>query len=212
MRLRAHHPPGKDMDMEHRPDEIPSQFETERLIVRRYHLSDDAAYLAAGLRNVEHLGRFESDNSLRKIKTQEDSRKLLGEYLSAWNARRYFMYGAFDKPSGAFTAQIYVGVVSWTTPEFEVGYVADVDHVGQGLVTEAVKGVLKGIFESLNAHRVRIECSDSNPRSAHVAERCGFVREGHIRENRREADGSLTGTYHFGLLRSEYDSLKENNR
>jgi len=31
-----------------------------------------------------------------------------------------------------------------------------------------------------------------------------MVREGHIRENKRNADGSISGTLHYGLLRSEF--------
>jgi len=34
-----------------------------------------------------------------------------------------------------------------------------------------------------------------------------MILEGHIRENRRNADGTLSGTLHFGLLRSEFEAL-----
>jgi RimJ/RimL family protein N-acetyltransferase len=37
-----------------------------------------------------------------------------------------------------------------------------------------------------------------------VAERCGFVREGHLRKNKLAPDGSYTGTLFFGLLKEEY--------
>jgi len=75
-------------------------------------------------------------------------------------------------------------------------------------VTEAVKGALGFVFGPLGAHRVRLECDDTNLRSLRVAERCGFVREGHLRQNHRHADGSVSvsGTLHFGLLRAERTS------
>jgi RimJ/RimL family protein N-acetyltransferase len=47
-------------------------------------------------------------------------------------------------------------------------------------------------------------CSDANPRSAHVAERCGFVREGQLRQSQKLADGRICGEYYYGLLREEY--------
>jgi hypothetical protein len=31
-----------------------------------------------------------------------------------------------------------------------------------------------------------------------------MVKEGHIRENKRNADGSISGTLHYGMLRSEF--------
>ena len=73
-------------------------------------------------------------------------------------------------------------------------------------MTEAVKAALGFVFGPLGAHRVRFECDDTNLRSLRVAERCGFVREGHIRQNHQHADGSVSGTLHLGLLRSELTS------
>ena len=63
-------------------------------------------------------------------------------------------------------------------------------------------------FEHLKAHRVRLECDDSNVRSHRVAERCGMVKEGHIRENKKNPDGTLSGTLHYGLLRSEFAAVE----
>ncbi|MCC6169163.1 MAG: GNAT family N-acetyltransferase [Caldilineaceae bacterium] len=49
--------------------------------------------------------------------------------------------------------------------------------------------------------------NEVNIRSQRVAERCGFVREGHIRQVHPHilcADGSYSGDYLYGLLRSEW--------
>jgi len=62
-------------------------------------------------------------------------------------------------------------------------------------------------FEHLAAHRVRLECDEANVRSRRVAECCGMILEGHIRENKRNAGGTLSGTLHFGLLKSEFEAL-----
>lgn len=105
-------------------------------------------------------------------------------------------------------AQIYVGPANWDLPEFEIGYFADKDHEGRGYATEAVKATLRFIFEHLKAHRVRLECDDTNVQSRRVAERCGMVREGWFRENKRDADGTFSGTVHFGLLRSELEDVE----
>ena len=88
-----------------------------------------------------------------------------------------------------------------------IGFFVDRDHEGQGYVTEAARAAMGSIFEYLGAHRVRMECDDTNERSWRVAERCGMVREGHIRENKVNADGTLSGTVHFGLLKREFETL-----
>ncbi|NSW53349.1 MAG: GNAT family N-acetyltransferase [Anaerolineae bacterium] len=184
---------------------IPEQIETERLLLRCYTPQDAAMYLTAGLRNRDHLERYERHNSLRTINTMAESENLLQAYRSAWDKREYFMLGAFEKTSGDFVAQIYIGVPQWNLPECEIGYIADVDHQGKGYVSEGVRAALDFCFTHLKAHRVRLECDDSNTASARVAQRCGFRQEGHLRENQRQPDGTITGTLLFGLLKAEWE-------
>jgi aminoglycoside 6'-N-acetyltransferase len=118
--------------------------------------------------------------------------------------------GAFKRETEEFVAQVYVGPVDWDVPEFTIGFFADNDHEGKGYVTEASRAAIGFIFEHLGAHRVRLECDDTNQRSVRVAERCGMVREGHIRENKRHTDGTLSGTLHYGLLKREFEALDKN--
>ena len=102
-----------------------------------------------------------------------------------------------------FVAQIYIGARNWDLPEFELGYFADKDHEGRGYVTESIKETIPFIFNRLLAHRIRIECDDTNLRSIRVAQRYRFIKERHIREDKRAPDGCFTGTVLFGLLCSE---------
>ena len=185
---------------------IPIQVETERLILRSYHAGDGPWYFEMSQRNKSHLTMFESGNAVVRIRKVEDAEEIVREFEELWRQRRAFFLGAFDKETGKFVAQIYIGIVSWELPEFELGYFSDVEHEGKGYVTEAARKAVRFTFDYLGAHRIRIECDDTNDRSSRVAERCGFVKEGHIRENKKNLDGSLSGTFHFGLLRRELDS------
>jgi aminoglycoside 6'-N-acetyltransferase len=189
--------------------DIPTQFETERLLVRCYQPGDGKWYYDVSLRNREHLSRYETGNVLNTLRNEVDAETVIRDFVTRWLAHECFFLGAFEKATGEFAAQIYVGVVNWDLPEFELGYIADVDHEGQGYVTEAARGALRFIFNHLHAHRVRLECDDTNTRSYRVAERCGMALEGHIRENKRHADGSISGTLHYGLLRSEFERLNK---
>ena len=184
--------------------DIPTRIETERLILRPYHAGDGAWYHGMSQKNKAHLARYESGNAVMTIKTVKEAESVVRDFAAAWATREAFILGAFRQDTQAFVAQIYIGVVNWDLPEFALGYFADVEHQRQGYVTEATKGALCFIFEHLGAHRVRLECDEGNLRSCRVAERCGMVEEGHIRENKRNADGSISGTLHYGLLRSEF--------
>jgi len=189
--------------------DLPTRLETERLYLRPYQPGDGPWYFAMSQRNqaAMHLSRYEADNPANTLRTEEDAEVLMRDFAIGWAARRVFFLGAFDRATDEFAAQIYIGVVSWELPEFELGYFADVDHEGLGYVTEAARAALGFIFKHLCAHRVRLECDDTNVRSFGVAERCGMTREGHIRQNHKHADGTITGTLHYGLLRNEYEGI-----
>jgi RimJ/RimL family protein N-acetyltransferase len=185
--------------------DIPTRFETERLIVRCYEAGDGPMYYAAGMRNRDHLQRYESDNAILTAKTEEEAEILVRELHADWVARNCFFMGAFDKATREFVAQIYVGVVNWDLPEFALGYFADKDHEGQGFVTEALPAALRFIFEHLRAHRIRLETNETNTRSRRVAERRGFIQEGRLRASRRNPDGTFSDDVLYGLLKSEHE-------
>jgi RimJ/RimL family protein N-acetyltransferase len=184
--------------------EIPDGFETERLHVRRYRAGDGPAYWEMAQRSREHLFPFEAGNPALALTSEEEAEILMREFAAEWAQRKHFFFGAWKRADGRFVAQVYVGAVDWDLPEFEVGYFVDVDHQGQGYMTEAVKGALAFIFTHLQAWRVRLRCSEANLRSCRVAERCGFVREAHLRQSQKLADGTVSGEFYYGLLREEY--------
>jgi ribosomal-protein-serine acetyltransferase len=190
--------------------EIPTRIETERIYLRKYEAGDGQWYYAMSQKNRPHLAQYESENVVMSIESEQDAEVVVRQLAAEWKARNCFFMGAFDKETDEFVAQVYIGPVNWNVPEFEIGFFVDKDYEGQGYVTEAVKAVLGFIFEHLKAHRVRMECDDTNERSWRVAERCGMVREGHFRENKKNADGRLSGTLWFGLLKREFESIDIN--
>ena len=184
--------------------EFPDKMETERLLLRSYQAGDGPMVFAAGLRNRDHLAEFESGNVLLSLKDEEHAKAVARELGEKWIARECFFIGLFEKTTGEWVGQVYIGPTDWELPEFTIGYVADVHHEGKGYISEAVQHVLKTLFEDLGAHRVRSECDENNVRSARLLERCGFIREAHLRENKRNADGSYHGDYLYAILRREY--------
>ncbi len=186
--------------------QFPTQFESERLLLRCYQPGDGKWYYAMSLKNRQHLMRYESDNVAVNISSEAAAEELLQYLANEWGKGTCFFIGAFHKGSGEFVAQVYVGTMDWQLPEFQIGYFADVDHEGQGYVSEAVRATLKILFEQLNAHRVRLECNETNVRSIRIAERCQMTREGYLRENKRNPDGTYGGSLIYGLLKNEYQA------
>ncbi len=183
---------------------LPPKIETDRLLLRSYREGDEKWYLEMSQRNRVHLEKYEPDNPVMEIHGKDDAKKIISDLVNAWKTSTHFFMGVFLKGPDQFVAQLYIGPVNWDLPEFGIGYFADVKHEGKGYVTEAVNAVVKLLFERLNAYRIRIETDDTNARSIGVAERCGFVEEDHIRENKKNPDGTHSGTLYYGLLRSEF--------
>ena len=187
--------------------ELPDQIETERLYLRPFRPGDGRWYYEVGQRNHDHLMRYEADNVVMEIKSVEEAETAVCDLAADWKGRKYYFMCGFERSSGEFAVQIYIGPVKRGLPEFEIGYFVDKDHEGRGYVTEAAKAAIRFCFVHLNAHRVSLRCDETNERSFRVAERCGMVREGYFRETRKNPDGSYTGTLHYGMLRSEWECL-----
>lgn len=59
----------------------------------------------------------------------------------------------------------------------EIGYWIHVNHINQGLATEASAALTRVAFEIHNVDRVEIHCDPANVRSASVPRKLGFVHE-----------------------------------
>jgi RimJ/RimL family protein N-acetyltransferase len=184
--------------------DFPEKIETERLLLRPYKAGDGPLLFAAGQKNREHLAEFESDNVLLFLKNETHAEATARELSADWVARQCFFIGIFEKTSSDWAGQIYIGPTNWDLPEFTIGYVADVDFEGKGYISEAVLSVVKMLFEDIGAYRVTADCNENNTRSFRLLERCGFRKEGHLLENRKNPDGTFHGDYLFAMLRREY--------
>ena len=183
---------------------LPSSLTTKRLDLRRY-VSDDAAWYATmALRNRAHLARHESDNAAMTIATEADATTAIQGFNEEAEAGKAAFLGVFRRLDGAFVGQIYIGVGNADLPGYLVGYFCDEAHVRQGYITEAAVATVAALFGNCGALRVGLWCDDTNIASQRIAERLGMAREGHIRADKRHADGSITGSVCYGLLRDEF--------
>lgn len=150
--------------------DIPERIEVERIYLRCYEAGDGPWYFAMSQRNRTHLARYEAESVVMSIESEQAAEDVVRELAAEWKARPCFFMGAFDRETDEFVAQVYVGPVSWGVPEFDIGFFVDRDHdEGQGYVTEAVRAAMGFAFEHLKAHRVRLECDDTNERSWRLA-------------------------------------------
>ena len=184
---------------------IPDHFETERLALRAYGSGDGQAYFDIIERNRDHL-RGIMPEPILGIASAQDAEAFVRQWAEDWAARQRFCFGGWEKTSHDFVAEIYIQAMDWDVPTIELGFYADVHQQGKGYVSEAVQAAIPFIFDHLKAHKICIVCDDGDPKSHAVAERCGFMREGVLREQKRRIGGGFISSRFYGLLRSEYEN------
>lgn len=183
---------------------LPQRLDTARLYLRPYRTEDAPWYFVVAQRNRDHLARHESGNDIFNIHCVEDAAAVLGAFARSWHVRSAFPLGVFLRDTDEFVGQIYLSETNAALPAFNLGFFADCAHVNHGYLTEAARRTLGFAFEDLGAHRVGLWCDETNTPSRRIAERCGFRLEGHVREDKRLDDDTITGSLCFGLLRHEY--------
>jgi aminoglycoside 6'-N-acetyltransferase len=182
---------------------LPQQLDTGRLTLRPYRVDDAPWYFDAAQRNRTHLAEHESGNPVFGIHCVADAAGVLRTFAKRWDEHAAFPLAVFLRGTPEFVGQIYLGTTDSALPSFNLGFFGDCAHLNHGYITEAARAALGFAFEVLGAHRVGLWCDDTNLRSQRLAERCGFLREGHTREDKRHADGSVTGSFCYGLLRGD---------
>ncbi|SFS31919.1 GNAT family N-acetyltransferase [Marininema halotolerans] len=108
--------------------------------------------------------------------------------------RRDLRFHLFIKENGAFVGSSGLHRLDWKVPCAEIGYWCRKRYMGQGLISEAVRGLRDFGVKQLGMKRLAIHCDRENGASRRVAERAGFTLEGILRQHERATNGELRDT------------------
>lgn len=85
----------------------------------------------------------------------------------------------------------------------ELGYMLRTEYEGQGVMTEALRGLLSQTFGQDGLHRVTAYVDTENVASQRVLERLGFQREGTVRHAMHHPERGWRDHHLYGLLSGE---------
>ena len=159
--------------------------ETERLILRKMVLNDaEAVFAYASNSEVSRYTLWETHRSI------EDSRAFLEFATQKYENGGEPDWGIVYRGNGWLVGAC--GLVNWEAEHAraEVGFVLSREYWGRGLMSEAVRAILRFGFERMNLNRIEARCIAENAASARVMEKAGMVYEGTLRQ--REY---IKGTY-----------------
>lgn len=191
--------------------DIPTEFSSARLHLRRYQPEQDSAVYFQMLRaNQDHLREF-MPPMMEAVQNEADAENVLSQLVGEWQSRKLFIFGIWEKGSERFVGEAYLANPDWQVPCIELGYFVTKDNTGRGYAIEAAQATIQYAFERLGVVRVELQCAADNIASQRVAERCGFTLEGRQRQRQHKKDGTLVDRLWYGLLRYDYDLLMQRN-
>ena len=156
--------------------------------------------------NWNHLYEF-LPPSLMAVQSEADVEVEIRRQMVEWNLRNLFIFGAWEKATGAYVGESYLANADWDVPRIEVGYFIVQDKTKRGFATEAARATIRFAFEHMEVVRVELQCTADNEASRGVAEHCGFVYEGRMRQRHRKKSEALVDVLWYGMLLSEWQNM-----
>jgi len=172
--------------------------QTPRLVLRGLG-EDDVPFL------LEHFGRSEINeySADDNVKNLEEAKELYLKYIAPTTNR--FRLGLLldDK---------LIGTVGFYGIDHENGKAiagADLmkEYWGKGLMTEALQALIDYGFEQMNLNRIDATSDPENSRSIRLMERCGFRREGLLRQ-RFYYKASFHDEAIYSLLKEDWRAMR----
>lgn len=91
----------------------------------------------------------------------------------------------------------------------EIGYILSEKYWGLGIMTEALKAVMRFAFEDLNVDAIYIGHAKANIGSGKAQDKCGFKIIGEVPNYRTWIDGTNTSLIERKMTKEEYLSRKK---
>lgn len=90
---------------------------------------------------------------------------------------------AVETAEGIHIGNVGLHAINWKDRSTELGIViGEKSYWGQGYGSDAVRTLLRLAFETMNLHRVFLRVDADNGRAIRCYEKCGFQREGVLRD------------------------------
>ncbi len=172
--------------------DLPTSLETERLLLRPPQAGDGAMLHAAVAESLPELRRFLASLPWVAEEQSTTSSEIYCRNAQAnFLARRDMPFLLIEKSTGQVIGATGLHRTVWGTLKTEIGYWCRTSRAHNGFIVEAVSALADYAFANLRASRVEIVTDEANLPARRVAERCQFVLEGILRNERRAPDGTL---------------------
>lgn len=145
--------------------------------------SEEEAYMADSEEEVEKIAQWyrtrnEQKDRLDLAVVQKETNQVIGEVV----------FNEYDSNANKVNFRILIGP----------------NGRNKGLGSEAIKLFIEYGFKNLNLHKIELQVYSFNPRGEHVYTKCGFVKEGVLRQDFKY-EKEYIDTILYSILSSEYN-------
>ncbi len=186
---------------------LPTHVESGTLLLRRY-LPSDAFTLAEVYRANRERLKEDFPNRIERVVDAESAEAFIWERAQMWEKCDAFHFGIWNKTSKLYAGEVCFKNLVWSVPKADIGYYVVQEYEGKGLMSASVRLLLPFAFEHLRIEKLQLRCSTENVASRRVAERCGFMLEGVLRNDvARGEHRTLVDLAYYGMTPEDYRKL-----
>jgi RimJ/RimL family protein N-acetyltransferase len=178
---------------------------TRRTVARRFREHEGAVFFDLYHANAPVL------SSLLPEVVPAPGNALEAEYfvrsqLAAWLRQESLPFAIWDKENARMIGYVSLtpSAADWRKAQI-TGFI-DKDKNRQGLMTEVLQSLLQVAFRQILIEKIALVVSTENTAGQRLAKRCGFLREGELREEFQRNSGEPIDAVLFGISRSQYPS------
>ena len=135
-------------------------------------------------------------------KDADDSRAILKKWIRDYKYRDYYQWAIVPKNSTEPIGCIAAVDLDDETSCVQIGYCLGKTWWRQGIMTEALRAVIRFFFEETGARRIEGRHDVKNPHSGMVMQKCGMRYEGTLRGAGRNNQG-ICDVCVYGLLQED---------
>jgi ribosomal-protein-alanine N-acetyltransferase len=177
--------------------------ECERVLLRPVTLADVAALYA--IFGDAEVMRYWSTSPLAKL---ADAESLALKIISGYEEATFLQLGIVEKKTNLLIGTCTLFAMHQASRRAELGYALHREYWGQGLMAEALDGIVDYAFTTLGLNRLEADIDPHNHASAKALGRLGFKQEGFMPE-RWIVNHAFSDSAVYGLLKRDWDERKQ---
>jgi ribosomal-protein-alanine N-acetyltransferase len=173
--------------------------ETERLILRRFELSDAEAMFRNWANDAE-VTRFLMWQTHTDVSVTE---RVLNEWIPQYEKPDYYHWAIVLREIGEPIGSIAAVRQSDDDRMVHIGYCIGKEWWHKGIMSEALNAMVKFYFEEVGVNRVESRHDPRNPNSGKVMQKAGLRYEGTSRQSDHNNQG-VCDTANYAILAEDY--------